>query len=388
MLKSSEGLISYFLTLHNISKNKKINEKIVDFRILNEFVEHEKCNIYQCHQSLLRKCRENEDYCPTYKTVHTKIHELAALEMIERDKTKSVDHGATEYRLSSFGVYYIIKNHHHKLGESSIIESNENDKLFEIFLYSFISKETVLKMKDYYIRGSIFEYLSTICKAIDRLLDIMKKIEYEGGVKDILTHSVELGMILDSASQGRDKSQLDLLSTSFFRYLELKHGIKLDDTNPIRIEKEDESSIRIILDGIGQFKFEIASSYDDDEHYAALYDENGNTMAEFDVSIDYKNYDGIYDIYEFTPICVEDFLSDLLSDKSTYSYIFKEIGISIHELCWKILHYLFLETNSYFDKLNKNTLSILANDPYFKKCIHEVEKDTKDRFKKFKELID
>ena len=379
---SSEILGEYLLMLHNISKNKKINEKKVDFRILNEFVIREQCNIYQCHQSLLEK--DDEDYSPTYKTVHTKIHELAALELIERDKTKSVDHGATEYHLTSFGVYYVIKNHYNKLTELSIIKSNNSDKLFEIFLYPFISKETVFKMEDHYIQFSIFAYLFTICKAIDRLLGIMKEIEYEGGVKDIMATNLDLEEIFSSAVKDKNRPSLDLSSTFFFDYLESNHGIKWYDHNSIQIEKESEFRFRIV-DDTRELVFEFNDNYDgDDKHYATLYDEKGNTIVKLKAS--YWDW-GIFNIYELIPMCVTEFLLELLSDKSTYKNIFEETDIPVHELCWKIIHYLFSETNSYLDKIKKDKLSILANDPHFKKCIQEVENDTKIKIKKFKDLI-
>lgn len=377
----SEEIFEYILFLHNMKKNKKMNQKKIDFLVLQEFILNKECNIYKCHKSLMNKSKYNQNYSPTYKTVHTKVHELSAWGLIERDQGSSLDHGAIEYHLSPLGVFQVIKDYHSELKDLSLLIINRNDKLFQAFLYPFISMQTLVNLKDQYITCSIFDYLSKICKAIDKCLDQLKEIEYNGGVNNYVTNTFELDSILGFGNRDKMKP-IDLSSTDFFRYLESKHGIRWKDMGSVRIVRQDGGTIYNIGNDEREVIYEINRS---DEHDALLW-EDENILIEFNYSNWTEDLPDYEEVYEFIPISVEDYLMKLMLDRSHDSYIFRETDIPINELCWRIINHLCSKVDDYLSKINKTKLSIFANDPMFVKCVQEVEKDREAKIYQFNQL--
>lgn len=370
---SSESLVNYLLYLHDNVKNRKVNKKL-DFKVLQEFILNNECNIYKCHRSLIEKNRIY-DYSPTYKTVLTKVHELSASGLIERNNIKGLDHGAIEYQLTSFGVYYAIKNYHRYLRTLNIIKIKKQDKLFQFFLYPFISMETILNIDDEYLISSIFDFLSTICNAIDFNLKDIKRIEHDGGVTYGVTQSIELDHIMRHKGFKMFKKFSD---SPFLQYLESKLGISWTDDNLIEVIPDKDDSGFKIIDKNREISFKVFLN----KNKAVLY-ENETLIEEF--GIDFDN--GNYTVTAFEPISVKEFYMDRLMNNCV-SNIFEETDIPIQELCWRIINHLYMDNkSSYIQEKYKKLIVLLASDPNFKKCIYDIEKDMELKIKNFKDLM-
>lgn len=68
--------------------------------------------------------------------------------------------------------------------------------------------------------------------------------------------------------------------------------------------------------------------------------------------------------------------------------MFDETDIPIQELCWKIINHLYPgNENTYIVEKNNKVISLLVNDPNFRKCVYDIEKDIELKIKSFEELM-
>lgn len=115
---------------------------------------------------------KNKAYFLSYKNVRKKVQRLLSLKLIEIAKTESTKHGAVYFKLTSYGLFYLIWKHPALLvprGEK-IFENYKNNKLFQLFLYPYLGN-SLNKIQSVLIFDEIFNYLSDTCSAISRLLD-------------------------------------------------------------------------------------------------------------------------------------------------------------------------------------------------------------------------
>ena len=131
-----EGTIQY---LHDLGiRNPSVGD--VPKYLLRPFIYNKRVSTYSCYKFMNSDGRKI-----SYKNVHKRIKKLHSLGLIERlDGSESNKHAAIFYRLSSFGVYFSIRNY---LAGIELLSNHSRNPLFDIILYRFISKKTLEQLR-------------------------------------------------------------------------------------------------------------------------------------------------------------------------------------------------------------------------------------------------
>lgn len=169
-------LKEYMLDLYSIKDiDKNITE--IQLQILFLYIKYEYLTVYQCWKQI------NEDQKLSYKNIHKHVQKLYSLKILQK-KGNIGKHGSVFYKLSSFGIYFLLRIENLYLSDAKIFfEYNKNDILFETFLYPYFQKETMVKImaNDYRLINYILHYLNQCCNEIYRFLDLIKIIENSRG---------------------------------------------------------------------------------------------------------------------------------------------------------------------------------------------------------------
>lgn len=361
-------LNDYLLHLYNTQKNKNMH-KHLDKRVLNEFLIHKKTNIYQCHKSILQKYKKN-GYTTTYKTIHTKVHELASLGIIEKTSSENLDHGATEYQLSTYGLYYILK--YTEIRIYSLRHDYQNDPLFELFVYPYIEKQTISEMTGFYIDDLIITFLRQVCESISTKLEEMGEIEFQGGVYYYRGSTTEL---LDTSNIEIDYEHETKYSLgSFLRYLEGSFDMRWRDKKQIKTESIKGNEIIKIYDNEQEITVKVIPKKN-----KSLLLKNGEIIFEFSTRDHGK--DNNYSLLEFDPMSVKDYLE---IDNPEVS---ESLEVPVNELCENIVKCYDPLDDSFYYIYQHNDISLLKKDKSFKKCLGTVKKDVEYKLKAIDEFM-
>lgn len=169
----------------SLIKSCYINRDILRLNIdtLELFVQKEYSSVYQICSYI-----KSAGLKVSYKNVHKKIRKLLSFHLIEEKEVHEPKHGAIYYRLSEFGIYYLFLKRldgilfdQVALKKSQIIVFNatnflkyySTNALFEIFLYPYFDKETILSINSPDFIIEIFRYLHDCCKEIDNMLSLL-----------------------------------------------------------------------------------------------------------------------------------------------------------------------------------------------------------------------
>ena len=154
----------YILNLYAIkNREPKIGERLKEILFL--FLDNKKLSAYDCFKKI------NEQTKITYKNIHEYVKKLESLKMIEPLSKNNFDfHGKINYTLSSFGLFYIIKNYPYLSAKKELFLNYKSDELFNLFLYNYIQLSTLQNIEDEEIFKKIFRYLSECCKEIEKSL--------------------------------------------------------------------------------------------------------------------------------------------------------------------------------------------------------------------------
>lgn len=364
----NSSLNDYLLHLYNTQKNKNMH-KHLDKRVLTEFIINKKTNIYQCHKSILEKHKKT-GYTTTYKTIHTKVHELALLGIIEKTSSENLDHGATEYQLSTYGLYYILN--YTEIPIHGLRYNHPDDPLFELFLYPYIEKQTISEMTGFYIDDLIINFLRQVCKSISTKLGKMGEIEFQGGVYYYRGSTTNL---LDTSNIEMDY-ELDTKYSlgSFLRYLEENLDIKWSNISQIKTESIKGYEIMKIFDNEKEITIKVIPKKN-----KALLLKDGELIFEFYAREHGKQNN--YFLLEFDPMSVKDYL------EIENPEVFEPLEIPILEFCWNIVKYYDPFDDSFYMIYQYKDISLLKKDKSFKKSLGTVKKDIEDKLSRIDELM-
>lgn len=157
------------------------------------------------------------------------MHTIGLIEMV--DKGELNKHAAIFYKLSSFGVYYAIRNN---LAGVELLSNHGKDPLFQIILYRFISRQTVQELKTQDALVRINEHLRRCCEIIEERLKSFERLKEAGEAIHLLCRWDE---ILDPLSFGRE---------SFLKFL--KKSLSMNWVkNDLEIIQEAQDVIKISL---------------------------------------------------------------------------------------------------------------------------------------------
>jgi hypothetical protein len=170
-------LKEYMLAIYSIKdKDKNITE--IQQQILLLYIKNEYLTVYQYWKQI------NEDQKLSYKNIHKHVQKLYSLKFLQK-KGNVGKHGSVFYKLSSFGIYFLLRKEKNlNLSDAKILfEHHKNDILFETFLYHYFQKDTIVKImkNDDRVFSYVLHYLNQCCNEIYLFLNIMKIIENSRG---------------------------------------------------------------------------------------------------------------------------------------------------------------------------------------------------------------
>lgn len=170
-----------------------------------------------------------------------KIIKLELIQEIESAKSEST-HGAIFYRLSEFGLYYLIRNTrsslvlHLTLTQlfKLVLKSYKDNILFSTVLYPYFEISTLLNLCGTLQIGAIWQYLRACCEQIEKAIGTVNKTQ-PGGTQIFIWNDISPG-------QAREFRNLD--DTRLGEYL--KRELKLNWLDRAEIRKfEDDKNLNI-----------------------------------------------------------------------------------------------------------------------------------------------
>jgi hypothetical protein len=290
-------------------------------RLLHSFVKRKICSTYQCYKDLKSKY-EQEDKTITYKNVYKRIQKLYESNLIEKVNNKhneETKHGAIFYKLTSFGIFYSLKNI--SLDAKQIILNNKNDELFALFLYPYLKVETIERIDDPSIMGYIRLYLKECCQEISEThLHSMNKLKETGGYLHLIGFT-------DTLTDPKNKDDPFIGSKQFIQYIKENSDLKWlveEKSNMVELRRNEE--IQIIQDDK-----KLSLKIDVENLKAGLFDDNKEV---FKFTLDKYGKES-YSLDAFKPVTIQKYLSD------GHGFLRFEDNIkkNVNELILKILHY-------------------------------------------------
>jgi DNA-binding MarR family transcriptional regulator len=158
-------------------KDLKLNKKLLE--ILKYFISNQfNPSSYQCYKYLETRKILDLDKKNVRRNVK-KLHDLGLLEEKRpENKNGRRRHNATFYKVSPFGVFYILKegimNNPFNF-TFDIILKNRNFKLYDSVLFKFIKFESIQSIENRYIINKILIYLNRICQMIENIFAIIEE---------------------------------------------------------------------------------------------------------------------------------------------------------------------------------------------------------------------
>lgn len=287
-------LKGYILYLYEHEKSDTRVSAVAE-RILYSFVKRKICSTYQCYKDL-KTAYEQEDKTITYKNVHKriqKLYESNLIEKVNKKQNEETKHGAIFYKLTSFGIFYLVKNL--PLNVMQILLNYKNDELFVYFLYPYIKPETIERINDTSIIGYIRIYLKKCCEEISKThLHNMKRLRETGG------NLYTIGFT-DTLTDPENKDDPFIGSKQFVQYLKENSDLKwLDEEKSKMIEVKRNEEIHIIQDAkILSLKIDIKNLK------AGIFEDNKQV---FKFTLDKYGKES-YSLDYFKPVTIQEYLS-------------------------------------------------------------------------------
>jgi hypothetical protein len=147
--------------------------------LLQCFVEHPDSSAYQIISVYKEKQYEQNEY----RDVKNRINRLRELRLIDKVNKKQNKHNARYYRLNIRGIYYIITNEKSMPYGllKALLKNYDDNPVFNLFLYPYIQKDTLLKIIDSAVFSRIFSYLHECCEKINDTLEKIKRTHNQTG---------------------------------------------------------------------------------------------------------------------------------------------------------------------------------------------------------------
>lgn len=338
-------------------------------KILNTFLRRKICSAYQCYKDLsLELSKEGKSI--TYKNVHEPVQKLFSYNLIKRSMhhfENPTKHGAVYYTLTSFGIFYLMKNR--RIWDLNFILEHDKNELFNLLLYPFIKFETIRSLTDPEIIHLIFMYLIKCCQEIENwYFTRLRYVEELGGM---ITGVISIEGISDP--QLADiKYNND--PKSFIEFLRSEFDIQWLDKETSKITEVEKYKLFRISDPKHTQK-ELLLHLNPEAQEAILSEKNKEVIR----FVLRKGVDQEYHLLRFWPYTVKEFLDNgpIKVERLYFSSI-------INELFLKLLEYNV--ATPYYQKDEKemhDNFRKLILDEHFMKCIKSFKEEFDSNYSVF-----
>lgn len=228
----------------SVSKDPQFDKSLLD--TLQHFAWSKYVSSYQIYSNI-----QGTAWKMAYKNVHKRVNALLSAGLIQKteiDDTHSNRHKAKYYKLTEYGIYrlflyrvnFIIVNQsdvrkhralepYRSFNTLTFFRNYSDSMLFEVFLYPYFTKETLIAIGDSRFLIDLYRYLTRCCEEVEKYLN-----SKESGGAMIFSPIFSWDNI-----PGRDNQKL---------LAHLKEKFNLEKIQPVDIKKEDiEHGSKIIL---------------------------------------------------------------------------------------------------------------------------------------------
>ena len=360
----------YILSL--TANHEFINENAggVANKILCEFIERPVLSTYQCYKNLNENYKQVQKTI-SYKNVHKRIKKLHSFGLIKikqtnknesyhgigSDNSTSNKHGAIYYTLTSFGIFYLLKNH--LADPKKIITEYKNDGIYENFLYPFLDFRTIKKIDDDHIIYKIIDYLGNCCILLSKLVQQIIDMEKQGG------YSHFLGFI-DTFADPIHYDDPNYGAIRCIKYLKDKSDIPWLDIIDIKILEIEKNKIFKICRGKNELILRLYP-----EKKKAILSEGDNEISKFSLR---KLENGSYEIYDYKVLSSSEYLNESFQKEAFWFR--NEIILHAYKFCFSILEYAY--SDYYYmveeEKREKDyNCKIIATDEKFVELFNDMK---------------
>jgi hypothetical protein len=264
--------------------------------------------------------------------------------------------GSKYYCLTSFGIFFSILNESGKSSHNNIvtlIENNLNDKLFVHFLYPYISKGTLIELKDKEVIEVVWDFLRICCEDIIHIFYRLDEFKKYGGrpTSGFMTYLFEVPESYDELA-GPQHFIYEISNIFSIKWIDIKK-VKLQSLVPFTKYQITDGFRKLIL----QIKKE--------EKIALLY-EGSALICKFTID-EYENT--YHEICPIVPMELDDYFNEHIGENLINDTTFEK-------LCDNIVN---------FDKgSNVSDLLLLYRDSNFRQILDVYTKLVEDKYDRVK----
>jgi hypothetical protein len=160
-----------FKDLEDLPIRPKPKITSLQFRFLKYFISHTSSAYDIFHDKLFRQALPRQTRY--YDSTNEVVRRLLTLNLIV-DTQQPSKHDAVKCKLSSRGIYFLIAIKILSFDQmKSLIENYDDFILFQLFLYPYVTRDTLLKIQDSFIFSRIALYLSECCEKIEDTINYL-----------------------------------------------------------------------------------------------------------------------------------------------------------------------------------------------------------------------
>lgn len=340
----------YILLLHKFP-NWDVALEISTTNVLREFIEKSETSVYQIFKNL--------EFPIAYKNVHKKVKRLQFLGLIEESE-KKMKHGAIYYRLTRFGIFYTVLRGLWLPREllSTSINAHRKDDLFQELLFPYFEKDSLLRLKSFFVTSAIISYLEECCAS---LVTRLKSIYATSKFEKLKIPIFDWNKISEVRNQKRllrylkNRFDLDWININ-------ETGLSITNNNT-RIEiKEKNNKLYINLN---------------QETNKATAVENGKVLFQYNLSLSKSD-----------PTIIKIIDPQYYIPESTVSDQIEAINMDMHEILGRLFFSIVISYGWFIEEwhrdteeIKRNDITILSQDKKFMKALNDIGSQF-DRFQK------
>jgi len=172
---SESDVQEYILQLKSI--NSKLGLTEFEIYLLHQIGTKEFISTYKLYSDL-----KSTEYSVAYKNIHKRIKKFYSQNLIEKIEKKDIRHGSIYYKLTSFGLVYILFIFPPSLNLDiitdkknyilEIVKHYKNDSFCKLFISSFWDMKNLQLVNDTEISANIIDYIRLCANEIRLIVDI------------------------------------------------------------------------------------------------------------------------------------------------------------------------------------------------------------------------
>ncbi|MDN5868775.1 MAG: hypothetical protein L0H55_15430, partial [Candidatus Nitrosocosmicus sp.] len=267
------------------------------------FLKYSNSSTYGIHKHI-ESDYKNENKSINYKNVYQRVQILLENDLIKeitRPNGETNKHGAILFKISSFGIFYLLLNNLHRYNKDMILKHIENP-FFKFYLFPYFEVDTIKQITDDKVVNLIFDYLNKCALEMDKFLDFLKDIKEDGGTFS----SVDFTLSIFDRNPAADDQNKKTTEPSLVEVIrKVFESLCPKSKKKTRIEIIKENKKARLTDGVNELFFEILEDEQKNKQKAELTI-NKKKIIKYLISYDFVRNE--YQISHLHSMTVKQFL--------------------------------------------------------------------------------